>query len=193
VQAAKQRGEALDHVLLHGPPGLGKTTLANIVAQELNVNIKINNLLNLNNTFKDTYSKQISIEVPEMTFASEDEMYLLKISQYVEEHISSPDLSITELSKKMNTSRGTLYNRILSLTGETPVEYIRSIKLKKAAMLLEKSDMKISHIGYEVGFSNPNYFTRAFKAKYHVSPSQYILLKRESSKRVCLAEEIMPS
>ena len=157
------------------------------------LNIKINNLLNLNHTFKDTYSKQISIEVPEIAFASEDEMYLLKISQYVEDHISSPDLSITELSKKMNTSRGTLYNRILSLTGETPVEYIRSIKLKKAAMLLEKSDMKISHIGYEVGFSNPNYFTRAFKAKYHVSPSQYILLKREPSKRVCATEEIMPS
>ena len=157
------------------------------------LNIKINNLLNLNHTFKDTYSKQICIEVPEIAFASEDEMYLLKISQYVEEHISSPDLSITELSKKMNTSRGTLYNKILSLTGETPVEFIRSIKLKKAAMLLEKSDMKISHIGYEVGFSNPNYFTRAFKAKYHVSPSQYILLKRDPSKRVCPVEEIMPS
>ncbi len=148
------------------------------------LSIKINNLLNLNNTLKDTYSKQISIEVPEIAFASEDEMFLLKISQYVEEQINSPDLSITELSKKMNTSRGTLYNRILSLTGETPVEYIRSIKLKKAAILLEKSDMKISHIGYEVGFSNPNYFTRAFKAKYHVSPSQYILLKRDLSKKV---------
>ncbi len=157
------------------------------------LSIKINNLLSLKSTFKDIYEKHISLEVPDKEFVSEDEKYLLKISQYVEDHISNPDLSITELSKKMNTSRGTLYNRILSLTGETPVEFIRSIKLKRAAMLLEKSDMKISHVGYEVGFSNPNYFTRAFKAKYHVSPSQYIQLKRDVTKKVLTFEEIMES
>eukprot|EP01031_Cornospumella_fuschlensis_P016411 gene16411-20056_t len=94
--------------------------------------MKINNLLNLKSTFKDIYGKHINLEVPDQEFISEDEKYLLKISQYVEDHISNPDLSITELSKKMNTSRGTLYNRILSLTGETPVEFIRSIKLKRA-------------------------------------------------------------
>lgn len=157
------------------------------------LNMKINNLLNLKSTFKDIYGKHINLEVPDQEFISEDEKYLLKISQYVEDHISNPDLSITELSKKMNTSRGTLYNRILSLTGETPVEFIRSIKLKRAAMLLEKSDMKISHIGYEVGFSNPNYFTRAFKAKYNVSPSQYISLKRDVTKKMYTLEEIMHS
>jgi AraC-like DNA-binding protein len=117
-----------------------------------------------------------------MEFMSEDEKYLLKVTQFVEDHISNPDLSVIELSKKMNTSRGTLYSKILSLTGETPVEFVRSVKLKRAAMLLEKTDMKISHIGYEVGFSNPNYFTRAFKAKYNVSPSEYILLKRDPTK-----------
>ena len=79
-------------------------------------------------------------------------------------------------------SRGTLYNKVLSLTGETPVEFVRSIKLKKAVALLEKSDMKISQIGYAVGFSNPNYFARAFKAKYNISPSEYIQLKRHPAK-----------
>ena len=156
------------------------------------LNVKINNLLNLNSTFKDTYSKQINIEIPTMEFMSEDEKYLLKVTQFVEDHISNPDLSVIELSKKMNTSRGTLYSKILSLTGETPVEFVRSVKLKRAAMLLEKTDMKISHIGYEVGFSNPNYFTRAFKAKYNVSPSEYILLKRDPAKIGSHIEEPMP-
>lgn len=146
------------------------------------LNIKISNLLQLNHSFKDTYSKQINIEIPEVEFMSEDEKYILKVSQYIEDHISNPDLSVIELSKKMNTSRGTLYSKILSLTGETPVEFVRSVKLKKAAMLLEKSEMKISQVGYEVGFSNPNYFTRAFKAKYKISPSEYILLKRDTTK-----------
>lgn len=144
------------------------------------LSMKVNNLLNLNNNLKTTYSKQISIEQPPQEFVSEDEKFLLKISNHIEEHIIDPDLSIEDLSKKMFMSRGTLYNKILSLTGETPVEFVRSVKLKKAAVLLEKSDMKISQIGYEVGFSNPNYFARAFKAKYNVSPSEYIQLKRNN-------------
>lgn len=155
------------------------------------LNLKISNLLALNNVFKDTYTKQISIEIPEVGFMSEDKKYLIKISQFIEDHISNPDLSVTELSKKMNTSRGTMYSKILSLTGETPVEFIRSIKLKKAVMLLENSDMKISHIAYEVGFSNPNYFTRAFKAKYNISPSEYILLKRDPRKSIHHSAELM--
>lgn len=154
------------------------------------LHIKINNLLSLNSTLKNAYSKHINLDIPEKELISEDEKFLLKISEYVEDHISNPSLSIVELSKKMNISRGTLYSRILSLTGETPVEFVRSIKLKKAAILLEKSDMKIAHIGYEVGFSNPNYFTRAFKAKYDVSPSQYITLKRDSAKSYAQMEEL---
>lgn len=146
------------------------------------LSIKINNLLDLNTTFRDTYSKHIHLETPEIEIVSEDEKLLLKITRYVEDHIEDPDLSVELLSKTMFMSRGTLYNKVLSLTGETPVEFVRSIKLKKAAMLLEKSDMKISQIGYVVGFSNPNYFARAFKAKYNVSPSEYIHLKRDATK-----------
>lgn len=142
------------------------------------LNIKINNLLNLNSTLKSTYSKQINLETPDIELVSEDEKFLLKISRYIEDHIEDPDLSVEILSKTMFMSRGTLYSKVLSLTGETPVEFVRSIKLKKAVALLEKSDMKISQIGYAVGFSNPNYFARAFKAKYNISPSEYITLKR---------------
>jgi signal transduction histidine kinase/DNA-binding response OmpR family regulator len=146
------------------------------------LNIKINNLLSLNHILKHTYSKQINLDVAEIEVVSEDEKFLLKIGRYIEEHITDPELSIEELSQKMYMSRGTLYSKILSLTGETPVEYVRSLKLKKAVALLEKSDMKISQIGYEVGFSNPNYFARAFKAKYGISPTEYINLKREPAK-----------
>jgi CheY-like chemotaxis protein/two-component sensor histidine kinase len=142
------------------------------------LNLKIANLLNLNLGLKNTYSKQIKIETPLQELVSEDEKLLLKVSQYVDENIGNAEISIEDISKKMFMSRGTLYNKILSLTGETPVEYIRSMKLKKAAVLLEKSDMKISQIGYEVGFSNPNYFARAFKAKYDMTPSEFAKQKR---------------
>jgi len=146
------------------------------------LNIKINNLLNLNTTLKNTYSKHINLETPSLLAVVPLAVPFTNTSRYVEDHIEDPDLSVDILSKTMFMSRGTLYNKVLSLTGETPVEFVRSIKLKKAVALLEKSDMKISQIGYAVGFSNPNYFARAFKAKYNVSPSEYIQLKRDSAR-----------
>ena len=142
------------------------------------LSIKIENLLSLNSLLKNTYTKHIQVEIPETEVVSEDEKFLLKFSRYVEEHIESPNLSIEELSKAMFVSRGTLYVKVLSFTGETPVEYVRSLKLKKALSLLQKNDMKISQIAYAVGFSNPNYFARAFKAKYNVSPSEYVALNK---------------
>lgn len=137
------------------------------------LNVKIKNLVALNQNLKETYSKKINVIPTEIKVESEDEKLLTTITQYIEANIDSPDLSVEDLSKHLFMSRGSLYSKIVDITGETPVEFIRSIKLKKAAVLLEKSDLKISQIGYLVGFSSPNYFTRAFKAKYNLSPSEY--------------------
>ena len=59
------------------------------------------------------------------------------------------------------------------------MEFIRSYKLDKAAVLLEKSDMNIAQVGYSVGFSTPNYFAKSFKAKFNMLPSEYITKKRK--------------
>jgi YesN/AraC family two-component response regulator len=146
------------------------------------LDLKIKNLLELNLSLKETYTKQLKLNSAEVKFQSEDEQLLIKISQYIESNIDSTDLSVADLSKHVFMSRGSLYSKIVSLTGETPVEYIRSLKLNKAAALLENSDMKIAEIGYAVGFATPNYFTRAFKAKYNISPSEYLKLKRNNSR-----------
>jgi len=66
-----------------------------------------------------------------------------------------------------------LYKKILALTGKTPIEFIRSVRLKRAAQLLEKSQMTVAEIAYEVGFNNPKYFSKYFKLEYHVLPSQW--------------------
>jgi YesN/AraC family two-component response regulator len=142
------------------------------------LNARLRNLLNLNQDLKSVYSKQLKVIPPDIKVQSEDEILLLTITQYIEANIDNPDTSVEDLSKHLYMSRGTLYNKILSLTGETPVEFIRSVKLNKAAALLENTVMKISQIGYEVGFTTPNYFARAFKAKFNLSPSEYAHLKR---------------
>jgi signal transduction histidine kinase/ligand-binding sensor domain-containing protein/DNA-binding response OmpR family regulator len=142
------------------------------------LNIKIRNLLILNERFKNTYSRQIKLLQPEHQFESGQEKLLSKVIQYIESNLTNPQLSVEDLSRNVGMSRGSLYTKILQLTGETPVEFIRSVKLDKAAVLLEKSDMNIAQVSYAVGFSTPNYFARTFKTRFNMLPSDYVQLKR---------------
>lgn len=79
-------------------------------------------------------------------------------------------------------SRGSLYSKILELSGKTPIEFIRSMKLQRAALLLQDSEMNVAQVGYAVGFSSPSYFAQAFKAYYHMAPSEYVQLNRKKRK-----------
>ncbi|MBN9385790.1 MAG: response regulator [Chitinophagaceae bacterium] len=143
------------------------------------LNIKIRNLVTLNQQLKQTYTRRLNIETPVNEVESEDERLILSVTQYIESNLDSATLSVEDLCRHVYMSHASLYRKIVDLTGETPVEFIRSIKLNKAADLLERSNMKISEIGYAVGFTTPNYFTRAFKAKFNVSPSEFVSLKRK--------------
>jgi signal transduction histidine kinase/ligand-binding sensor domain-containing protein/DNA-binding response OmpR family regulator len=146
------------------------------------LNAKIKNLLDLKNTLKNTYSKQIKILTPEVKIESENEKLLQEIMIYLEGNLNNPKLSVEELSKHVGMSRSSLYNKILELTGEKPVEFIRSVKLDKAAILLEKGEQNVAQIAYSVGFSTPNYFAKSFKAKFNMLPSEYISKMRKNGR-----------
>ncbi|HTI94869.1 MAG TPA: two-component regulator propeller domain-containing protein, partial [Puia sp.] len=137
------------------------------------LNVKIRNLLELGNTLKSTYTRQIKVLTPEVTIEPEDEKLLKKIVGYLEENLANPQLSVELLSKELGMSRSSLYSKLLEITGQKPVEFIRSYKLEKAAIFLQKSDLTIAEVAYMAGFSTPNYFARAFKAKYAMLPSEY--------------------
>lgn len=142
------------------------------------LNIKIRNLLTLNEKFKNTYSKQLKVATPDLKIESDNEKLLSKVIQYIESNLTNPQLSVEDLSRKVGMSRGSLYTKILEISGETPVEFIRSVKLDRAAILLEKSDMNIAQVSYSVGFSTPNYFARAFRTRFNMLPSEFVQLKR---------------
>ncbi|MDQ0638375.1 signal transduction histidine kinase/ligand-binding sensor domain-containing protein/DNA-binding response OmpR family regulator [Pedobacter sp. W3I1] len=138
------------------------------------LNIKIKNLLVLNRTLKNTYTKQIKMEAAEIVVESHSDKLLKNILKYIEDNINNPQLSVEDLSRNVGMSRGSLYHKVLELTGLSPVEYIRSVKLDKAAGLLIKSDLNISQIAYLVGFATPNYFAKSFKLKFGMQPSEYL-------------------
>jgi DNA-binding response OmpR family regulator/nitrogen-specific signal transduction histidine kinase len=148
------------------------------------LNAKIKNLLVLNKTLKNTYTKQIQFLTPKQEIESDDEKLLNKVMLYLEENLTNTQLSVEELSRHVGMSRSSLYTKLLELTGQTPVEYIRSVKLNKAAVLMETSDMNIAQIAYSVGFATPNYFAKSFKAKFNMLPSEYLnRVRKEGNKK----------
>lgn len=102
-----------------------------------------------------------------------DEQFINKAKKYVEDNISRSDLSVEELSRAMNMSRVHLYKKILKLTGKTPIEFIRVLRLKRAEQYLRQSQLTISEVAYKLGFNNPKYFSRYFQEEYGMSPSEY--------------------
>lgn len=143
------------------------------------LNVRIKNLLTLNRTLKNTYTKQVKLATTELKVESGNERLLRSVLKYIEENLTNTQLSVEDLSRHIGMSRGSLYNKLLEITGLSPVEFIRSIKLEKAAMLLENSDLNIAQIAYTVGFATPNYFAKSFKAKYQMLPSEYVSQKRK--------------
>ena len=141
---------------------------------------KIHNLLTLNRSLKNTYTKQIKVATPEIEMESEDARLLSKVLMYIEQNVNDPKFSVQDLSRQVGMSRSSLYNKIVQLTGQSPLEFIRNFKLDKAAALIEKSDMNIAQIGYMVGFATPNYLAKSFRVRFGVSPSEYMHMKRKA-------------
>ncbi|MDE6457857.1 MAG: response regulator, partial [Muribaculum sp.] len=93
--------------------------------------------------------------------------------KYVEDNISRSDLSVEELSKALGMSRVHLYKKILHITGKTPIEFIRILRLKRATQYLRESQLNVSEIAYQLGFNNPKYFSKYFQEEFGISPSEY--------------------
>ena len=102
---------------------------------------------------------------------SMDEKLINHAVKYVEDNIARSDLSVEELSKELGMSRVHLYKKLLAITGKTPIEFIRIIRLKRAAQLLRGSQQTISAIAFQVVLNTPKSFSRSFKDEFGFLPS----------------------
>jgi AraC-like DNA-binding protein len=94
------------------------------------------------------------------------------MQKVIEKHLDEVDYSVEELSRELYMGRTTLYRKVLALSGETPAEFIRSYRLKRAAQLLRKKSASLLDVAIAVGFSSSSYFTQCFKEKFHRLPSE---------------------
>ena len=134
--------------------------------------LRIRKLIELSRYHRVTHG-MIDPAPSEIVITSLDEKLIEKAIKYVEDNMSRTELSVEELSRELGMSRVHLYKKLLQITGKTPIEFIRVIRLKRAAQLLRESQLHVSEVAFEVGFNNPKYFSRYFKDEFGVLPSVY--------------------
>ena len=137
--------------------------------------LKIRHLVELRKRMQRafTQSPEKGIPLAEVQISSLDEELMRKAIAYIEEQIANPELTVERLSREMGMSRVNFYKKCSSLTGKTPVELIRLIRLKRAAQLLEKSQLRVSEVALQCGFNDMKLFRKYFKEEFGVLPSDY--------------------
>lgn len=140
---------------------------------------RIASLLKQRQKLQQSFSKKIEVNPSDIVVTSIDEKFVIQALEFIEKNISNTKLSVEDLSRELDISRVHLYRKVSAITGKSPSDFIRSIRLKRAAQLLETSKLSIAEVAYQVGFSNPKYFTKCFKAEFDMIPSAYVLSKRE--------------
>ncbi len=122
-----------------------------------------------------SYTSSQSIPPPTADIAPEadrEKEFLQKLILAIEERLSDADLTVPELSRQLAMSDTQLYRKLKAITGKTPSQFVRTVRLQKAMALLKNSGLNVSEIAYEVGFTSPQYFSRMFKEEFGFPPSE---------------------
>lgn len=135
--------------------------------------IRIEKLLELRLRLKEKFKTESDFEPIDMAITSTDEKFLKKTVEIIKEKIADSNLGVESLSEEIGMDRSHLYRKLKGLAGQTPSEFIRTIRLKQAAYLLANEDIPVSEVSYLVGFNSPSYFTSCFNKQYKLSPTQF--------------------
>ncbi|MFA6832850.1 MAG: response regulator, partial [Bacteroidaceae bacterium] len=123
---------------------------------------------------KSKYSgNQLTLSPQEATFSNADEQFIIKLNELINEHLSEPILDVKFLTVQMGMSRTSLYNKIKELTNMGVNDYIKCKRIDKATALLTQTDMNITEISEQVGFTYQRYFSTLFKEIKGITPSKY--------------------
>ena len=134
---------------------------------------RIKNILSLREKMKNLYGesltlKQLGVEKPE-----EDNDFLNRYIEIVKANISNQELDVSVIYQALGMSRANFYRKVKAVTGLSPIELIKNIRLEAGAKLLKESNMNVSEVAQHIGFSSRPYFARSFKAVYGMSPTEY--------------------
>jgi signal transduction histidine kinase/DNA-binding response OmpR family regulator len=133
----------------------------------------VRKLIEQRKKLRERFSRDIRLEPKDIAITPTDEKFLNRAMSVIESHMGDFEFEVNTLQEEMAMSRMQFFRKIKALTDQTPSEFIRTIRLKRAAKLIEQGFGNIAQISYEVGFNNPSYFAKCFKEIYGSQPSAY--------------------
>ena len=135
---------------------------------------QVSNLLKSRELLNKTYLEKPFAPVASLAVSQVDDIFLHKLNDYLEENLSNEALSVEMLADTMGMSTSSLYRKVKGLSGLSPNDFIRIARLKKAILLMQNGENRISEIAFQVGFSSPAYFSTCFQKQYGKTPSEYL-------------------
>jgi len=138
---------------------------------------KVANILATRQEFQKRFRREEMLEPTEIDVSSNEEPFLQKAMNVIEENMTEPDFNVEAMVREIGMSRSKLYLKLKGLTGLSSSEFIRTVRLKRAAQLLETSDLTIKEIMFLTGFNTASYFSKCFKKQFGVVPSEYMQQK----------------
>ena len=140
---------------------------------------QISTLLNNRKREREAFLKKPFLGTQQISMSKSDELFVTKIIQLILENISEADFGVERLAELSYLSRASLLRKIKGLSGLTPSEFIKAIKLKRAAELILSRDYQVNEVSYLVGISSPSYFIKLFQKQFGVTPKDYLKMKGE--------------
>jgi CheY-like chemotaxis protein len=137
----------------------------------------ISNLLKLKTVLRQRYSQKIYLEPLDVEVGTVDKKFMERLMSIIEDNLGRPDFNVPSLSKELGMSKAVLYKKFNALVHIPIGEFIKNMRLKKAASLLVNDKMNISEIAWEVGFNDRKYFSKEFRKFFGKSPSEYLAEK----------------
>jgi signal transduction histidine kinase/ligand-binding sensor domain-containing protein/DNA-binding response OmpR family regulator len=135
--------------------------------------LKVSQLIERQKKLHESFKNRIDVSPSEAPITPMTEQFVKKAVGIVESNLCNPDFSVEDLSREVGMSRVYFYKKILSLTAKTPSEFIRFIRLKRVAELLEKSQLYINEVAFQTGFNDLKLFRKYFKDEFGVTPTEY--------------------
>ncbi|MEM6830751.1 MAG: response regulator, partial [Bacteroidota bacterium] len=136
--------------------------------------VRISNLIRQRQVLRKKFSSDPDMSLSDVALNSVDEQFLHRVVGVINEHLTNFDFDIELLARETGLSRGHLHKKIKALTGLTPSEFNRKVRLKHAASLLKKPVGNVSEICYRVGFNSHSYFSKCFLQQYGQTPSDFM-------------------
>lgn len=135
--------------------------------------LKVKNLLETRQKFQLQFKSTPDFKIDRTLGSQSDDKFIKSAMQAVEANLDDESFGIPDLVRELGVSRTLLFEKFKALLGQTPNEFIQTIRLKYAAQLIKESDLKINEIAFKVGFSDPKYFSKIFHKQFGISPSQF--------------------